>query len=259
MNATWRITRCLAIVCGCAGIVLGASYFLTEPPRRTNAVAMERASVRRLLALADNAVVTEVRRYLGTAADGETIVAYLLPRALRLFDTAGTVRTSVPTPATLADAPTSARDHWVGAQLPAARYVGRFFVATTPTGERVGYVTESAQYGFKGAIRFFAAVDADGRLRGVEVIQHEEDPGLGAEIVRPAFIDQFRGRTAAALSGLRVSKDPRPATPPTEIDRTPIYAVTGATISSTALTEGVKRAVAHLQQRLDILEKGAMP
>jgi electron transport complex protein RnfG len=161
------------------------------------------------------------------------------------------------------------QDSWVTEQT-GARFAGRFFIGKA--GEKVaGYVTESSHYGFKSPIRFFVALTPEFQVRGVEVVGHEEDPGLGAEITRPQFKNQFAGRAASVLPALEITKDPMPAgrkaavlardTMPYEAwvkahdpGQTKIYAVTGATISSRALADGVKEAVAHLKYRLGILQ-----
>jgi len=112
-------------------------------------------------------------------------------------------------------------------------------------------------------------------IAGVRVIEHEEDPGLGAEVATPAFQGQYLGRAAADLEALTVTKDPMPEdwraalatfgrTPTTAWrerhtailarERSkPIYAVTGATISSRALTDGVRETVDHFRRRWELL------
>jgi electron transport complex protein RnfG len=109
----------------------------------------------------------------------------------------------------------------------------------------------------------------------VRVVEHEEDPGLGAEVATPLFESQFLGRTADEVAGLTVSRDPMPEdwhaallrlerTPVPEwrlreralLERErgrPIYAVTGATISSRALTDGVRATVDHFRRRWALL------
>lgn len=109
----------------------------------------------------------------------------------------------------------------------------------------------------------------------MRVLEHEEDPGLGAEVATPAFQGQFLGRAAAGLAALAVTRDPMPedwraalatlARTPVERWREyhaallareqarPIYAVTGATISSRALTDGVRETVDHFQRRWALL------
>ena len=45
-------------------------------------------------------------------------------------------------------------------------------------------------------IRFFVALEPDFEIAGVRVVEHEEDPGLGAEVATPGFQGQFLGRAA---------------------------------------------------------------
>jgi electron transport complex protein RnfG len=107
------------------------------------------------------------------------------------------------------------------------------------------------------------------------VIEHEEDPGLGAEIATPAFQGQFMGRGPADLDAMGVTRDPMPEdwraalatlgrTPVPAWRRRhaallarersqPVHAVTGATISSRALTDGVRETVDHFRRRWELL------
>lgn len=61
-----------------------------------------------------------------------------------------------------------------------------------------GYIIESvAAEGYAGAIRLLTAVDADGRLLRLEVLEHHETPGLGDKIERSKgnWLDGFVGRS----------------------------------------------------------------
>jgi H+/Na+-translocating ferredoxin:NAD+ oxidoreductase subunit G len=152
--------------------------------------------------------------------------------------------------------------------------LGRLFVAMN--GDRlVGFVIEGETRGYKNRIRFFVALDSVFDVAGVRVIEHEEDPGLGAEVATPWFDGQFVGRSAESLASLEVTRDPmpedwraaleridrmNPAAWQTEYGalaererREPIHAVSGATISSRALTDGVRATVGHFQRRWALL------
>jgi electron transport complex protein RnfG len=140
-------------------------------------------------------------------------------------------------------------------------------------GRLVGFVVESTTRGYKNRIRFMVGIAPDFTIAGVRVLEHEEDPGLGAEVATPEFQGQFIGRSEA---GLDVTRDPMPEDwrvalaelrrmPPAawrerHADRIgrerlrPVYAVTGATISSRALTEGVREALDHFRQRWTLIE-----
>lgn len=274
MREMWRITRCLTATCLLAAMILGGVYAVTEPITRVQRAQREAATVRRLLDLDAGATVEEVRRYLWRAG---SLVGYLTDRELLRVTVEGAVVDRTLRTDALKTAGSEQLDAWVVERYPGAEPVGRFFIGHSAEGGIAGYVTEDVQQGFKSPIRFFTALTEDFTVRAVEVVSHEEDPGLGAEIVRPAFKHQFAGRARAALADLRVVKDPIPpewlvvvraregatfaawqsahaAALQASAER-PIYAVTGATISSRALTDGVKRAVAHLQHRLSVLER----
>lgn len=260
-----KIAACLAMTCLIAGAVLGGAFYFTEPVRQRETTLREAALVKKLLDLGEVSDVTEVRRYI---REHPTLqIGYLSPNELRLVSVTGELEKTLPVPDTLKGKSAEDLDLWVEEQS-GAHYAGRFFIGNAG-GKLAGYVTESSHYGFKSVIRFFVALTPEFQVRGVEVVSHEEDPGLGAEMVRPQFKNQFAGRKADTLPALEVTKDPLPAdrkaaalardTTPYEVwvkqydpGETKIYAVTGATISSNALADGVKEAVGHLQYRLKI-------
>jgi len=63
------------------------------------------------------------------------------------------------------------------------------------------------------------------------ILEHNETPGLGDNAQKPAFRKQFAGKGAELLE---VTKDPS--------NKENIQAMTGATISSRAVTKGVREA-----------------
>jgi hypothetical protein len=75
-------------------------------------------------------------------------------------------------------------------------------------------------------IDYAVALDTSGRVQRVEILQYRES--YGGEVREPSWLDQFVGKTAA--SPLKVGSD--------------IRNISGATLSSLHLTEGVKRIVA---------------
>ena len=96
-----------------------------------------------------------------------------------------------------------------------------------------GYVVEVTPSGFGGTIDMVVGVSVDGSVTGVSIISMSETSGLGANAARDSFREQFVGKTGS----LSVSKDGG------EID-----ALTGATITSRAVTSGVNSAVAAVQE-----------
>jgi electron transport complex protein RnfG len=95
-------------------------------------------------------------------------------------------------------------------------YVGAAFRVVSPEG-----------YG--GPIETLVGVRADASVNGIEIIRAEkETPGLGAKIKEPAFLKQFGRHSASDLAWAAIVKDGG------QID-----AITGATISSRAVTKSV--------------------
>jgi electron transport complex protein RnfG len=91
-----------------------------------------------------------------------------------------------------------------------------------------GYVVKVMPSGFGGAIDMGVGVDSSGAVTGVSIIKMSETSGLGTNATKPEFKDQYTGGTG----DFAVNKDGG------EID-----ALTGATITSRAVTRGVNSAV----------------
>lgn len=118
--------------------------------------------------------------------------------------------------------------------LPADSYIAVEYTGTEANVAAVyqagdaGYVIEVTPSGFGGAIDMVVGVANDGTVTGVSIVSMSETSGLGANASKDAFRSQYVG-----LSGeLAVSKDGG------EID-----ALTGATITSRAVTDGVNTAL----------------
>jgi electron transport complex protein RnfG len=144
-------------------------------------------------------------------------------------------------------------------------------------GKREAYLLPGEFPGFKTFIKAMVAVNADFGMLGLEVIEHEEDPGLGGEITQDYFKNQFVGKSFETLKGLKVVKEPLPpeyeryleslGTADGELSEQEIaemerlyrekdiYALTGATISSAAVTNGVKAMVRKFAYRIQILDQ----
>ena len=103
----------------------------------------------------------------------------------------------------------------------------------------IGYIVEGFGKGYSSYIHILASVDKNFIVQKITVLGHGETPGLGDEIEKDYFQEQFAGRSA---DNLVVIKGETP-------DK--IQAITGATISSRAVTEdGVRNGVIMLQEKL---------
>lgn len=99
-------------------------------------------------------------------------------------------------------------------------------------GEVCGVAFETVGEGYGGFIYVMLGVNPAGEVTGIYILKHLETPGLGANIERPEFIRQFRGKSLAnsklVRGELAVTKDGGD-----------IQALTGATISSRGVVQAV--------------------
>ena len=97
-------------------------------------------------------------------------------------------------------------------------------------GQTIGYCVEVNPKGFGGALTLIVGINADGTVAGAQVTAHGETPGLGAKAQSDAnWIGQYAGQPADG--SLAVTKDGGT-----------INSITGATITSRAVTLGVNTA-----------------
>ena len=107
-------------------------------------------------------------------------------------------------------------------------------------GDLVGYCVRVVANGYNGYIRIVVGIDRSGVIKGVQVLEQYETPGLGSKIteVRPGekdawFLRQFKGKSAATVT---LKKD--------------VDAITGATISSRAVTNAVRDTVTEFLSKV---------
>ncbi len=97
-------------------------------------------------------------------------------------------------------------------------------------GNVLGYAIEVSTKGYGGDIKIMVGIDAQDEITGVEILSHSETPGLGANCTNESFRSMFE--KPIPDEGFKVNKDGG------EID-----AITGATITSRAVTNGVNEAI----------------
>ena len=113
--------------------------------------------------------------------------------------------------------------------------VSECFRAVDPDGDPVGYVLSvTSRNGYGGDITLSAGIADVCRLTGVRVTEMSETSGLGAHCKDPEWIEQFTGITAEAVQFTKTGK-----TAPNEID-----AISGATVTTTAVTDAVNEGLA---------------
>lgn len=106
------------------------------------------------------------------------------------------------------------------------------YIGLDASGQTVGYVATAAAKGYGGAVTVMTGMDAALTVTGVEILSHNETPGLGAKAGNEAFTKQF---LQPAANGLKLVKG---AAASGEVS-----AITGATITSKAVTSAVNQAV----------------
>lgn len=99
------------------------------------------------------------------------------------------------------------------------------------------YAVQVVPNGFDNAITMMVGVDKEGKVLGISVISHTETAGLGAvAAANNAKGEAFRGQFVGQSGQLAVTKDGGT-----------IDALTGATITSRAVTAGVNAALACVE------------
>ncbi len=149
-------------------------------------------------------------------------------------------------------------------------------VVATSGGKRLGYVLPGKFPGFRTFIHALVAMDPKFELLGLEIMEHEEDAGLGKNIEQEYFKNQFKGKSYEKLQTLEVIKKPLPLEYRKYLEESKwqegmfteediaeirnkykdadIYAITASTISSRAVTNGVKNVAKKFAYRIGKLD-----
>ncbi len=110
-------------------------------------------------------------------------------------------------------------------------------------GKPQGYAFITEGNGYQGAIKIIAGVDPSIKtMEGIEILESQETPGLGAEISLPPFKDQFKG--LSLTHEIEYVKNEKPQKP------YEIEAITGATISSRAVVNILNKGISDLKKDL---------
>lgn len=105
-------------------------------------------------------------------------------------------------------------------------------------GETIAYIVPAENPGYGGSIKMIVGLTPAGRVITYKILNHHETPGLGNKASNPQFVQQFSGKD---LEELKVVKTPT---------KNNIQALTGATVTSIAVTNAVCCAVEDLEDYL---------
>ncbi|MDI6758835.1 MAG: FMN-binding protein [Candidatus Omnitrophota bacterium] len=94
----------------------------------------------------------------------------------------------------------------------------------------IGAAFKASQKGYSSTIETIVGMKKDGVITGIKVLSQNETPGLGARIIEANFSSQFLGKNTEGLSDVQT--------------------ITGATISSSAVIESVKKKAEEIKKLL---------
>ncbi len=90
-------------------------------------------------------------------------------------------------------------------------------------GNTIGYYTDVAPVGFKGEISLIVGTDLDGNIIKISLLSASETPGVGTKATDDSYLSNYNGLSGGEIKG--------------------VDTITGATISSRAVREGISSAV----------------
>lgn len=111
--------------------------------------------------------------------------------------------------------------------------------AKDASGSTLGYViTVTSHAGYGGDITFSVGITNDGTVNGYSITSISETAGLGMKAKEEKFYSQFEGKNAESFEVVKgtASSDNQ------------IEAISGATITSRAVTNGVDAALAYFRE-----------
>ena len=290
MKQILRITIGLIVSCLIAGTIMGSAYVFTAKAKKHNEHQKEQDTMLGLLGYgkanpAPSALkLQSIYRYV-IDEKGSKYLGYVFPvkkgsdlgYGLLVIDLEGKFHAYKELKMTAEQALDAAeRQKALAAVLNGTFVYSDETVVASLNGKRLAYLLPGHFQGFKTFIKVMLALDPSYNILGLEIMEHEEDPGLGGDIVQDFFKNQFQGKPYQKLKQLEVVKEPLPeeyrkaleakkgSMTLEELQRvrakyqdSDIYALTGATISSRAVTDGVKGMVKRFAYRVEVLERVA--
>lgn len=113
--------------------------------------------------------------------------------------------------------------------LPANKYIKKdedIYIAKDESHNICGYVIITAAKGYGGEVKVMTGINKIGKVTAIEILDcTNETPGLGQNAKNKSFVDQYKGKEGKLI----IKQD--------------IDAITGATITSSAVTDSVNKAM----------------
>ena len=105
------------------------------------------------------------------------------------------------------------------------------YYQATASQKPVAAIAETVGKGYSSYIKMLVALSPDLKITDVKVLDMNETPGLGDQVLEKSFLDQFKGKSLQQIVLIKGETKEN------------IQAVSGATYSSRGVTNGVKDAV----------------
>ena len=113
--------------------------------------------------------------------------------------------------------------------------------AATKSGQVIGYAVMVHAQGFGGDISLIVGIDNSGAIIGMQTVTMSETPGIGTQVEDDAFKSQFVGKKNEIKIVKTVAETGNEVT-----------AVSGATVSSTAVVAAVNEVLKEIGYIIDI-------
>ncbi|MBQ4569750.1 MAG: RnfABCDGE type electron transport complex subunit G [Ruminococcus sp.] len=107
-----------------------------------------------------------------------------------------------------------------------------FYRGFDEEGNLVGYAIPSSHKGYGGEVEIMVGISSKGEITGVNILSINETPGLGMNATKESFRNQFLGEIPD--KSFTAKDDP---------SKEKIDALTGATITSEAVSQAVNKAI----------------
>lgn len=115
-------------------------------------------------------------------------------------------------------------------------------LAVDGSGNALGHViTAHSDDSYSGVVQISVGIKEDGTINGIEFLVISDTPGLGLKAKEPAFKDQYAGKNKESLT----------VTKSGNAGDGEINAISGATITSSAVTNAVNAALYYVHQSID--------
>ena len=112
---------------------------------------------------------------------------------------------------------------------------------TDASGETVGYVISvQSSEAYDGSLSLSVGIASDGTVKGIEMLEISETAGLGMKADEAEFKDQFKDKNVQKFTYTKTGED----------GDDKIDAISGATITTNAVTNAVDSALIYFQNEL---------